>query len=71
MTDSTDQPDPQVPKRGEAAWKAEKQRIAERNDRARKAGKQERQDRERREVEIRLAAERRTDAELARKFDAR
>jgi uncharacterized protein YgiM (DUF1202 family) len=33
---------PKVPKRGEAAWKAMKDGVAERNDAARKAAKQER-----------------------------
>jgi hypothetical protein len=47
----------------EAAWKAEKERIAQRNDEARKVGKKERetQDRERAERR-RMAAARRDEA---------
>jgi hypothetical protein len=33
---------PKVPKRGDAAWKAMKEGVAERNEAARKAAKQER-----------------------------
>jgi hypothetical protein len=52
----------------EAAWKAERERIAQRNDEARKAGKKERetQDRER-EERRRLVEVRRLEA--ARKYD--
>ena len=35
---------PKVPKRGEAAWKAMKEGVAERNEAARRAGKQERKE---------------------------
>jgi hypothetical protein len=35
---------PKVPKRGEAAWKAMKEGVAERNEAARKAAKQERKE---------------------------
>ena len=41
----------------EAAWKAEKDRIALRNDEARKAGKKEREVREREREERRRIAE--------------
>lgn len=57
--------------RGEAAWKAHRQAIAERNDRARAAGKQERQDRERLAAAQRAAHERRTDDALSDKLNAR
>jgi hypothetical protein len=42
MPEPDQQAAPPAAKRGEAAWKAHKERIAERNDQARKAGKQER-----------------------------
>lgn len=47
----------------EAAWKAERERIAQRNDEARKAGKKERETQEReREARRHLAEVRRHDA---------
>jgi hypothetical protein len=47
----------------EAAWKAEKDRIAQRNDEARKAGKKERETQERERAERRrLAAAARDEA---------
>ena len=55
-------------KRGEAAWKAARERVAERNDQARKAGKQRRQAYERQKADARRAAERRqTEQVLARR----
>jgi hypothetical protein len=39
-----DQNGPNVPKRGEAAWKQVKEGVAERNEQAKKAAKQERKD---------------------------
>jgi hypothetical protein len=53
-----------VSKRGEAAWKETKARIAERNDAARKAGKQRREAHELQRKETRQAAERRRMVEL-------
>jgi hypothetical protein len=50
--------------RGEAAWKEVKDRIAERNEKTRKAGKLRRQAHERRRQEARQAAELRRMAEL-------
>jgi hypothetical protein len=50
--------------RGEAAWKAAKERVAERNEQARKSGKQRREAFERQRAEARAAAERRQMAEL-------
>lgn len=38
----SDQEAPRVPKRGEAAWKAVKEGVAERNEQAKKHGQQER-----------------------------
>jgi hypothetical protein len=55
--------------RGEAAWKAHKDRIAARNDAVRKAGKQQREEREREAEAARRAREHRTDAELRRQFE--
>jgi hypothetical protein len=47
----------------EAAWKAEKERIAQRNDETRKAGKKERETQEReREERRRIAEVRRVEA---------
>ena len=39
----SDQQQAPAPKRGEAAWKEERERIADRNAKARKAGKEERE----------------------------
>lgn len=43
--------------RGEAAWKEEKERIAARNDQARKAGKRRRETYEREREDVRRRAE--------------
>ena len=43
----------QKPKRGEAAWKAAKEAVAERNERARKTAKKDRQAHDREMVERR------------------
>lgn len=58
-----DRPSP----RGEAAWKAATQRIAERNQAARKAGKARRGAYERQRDAARRAAEREIDASLVAK----
>jgi hypothetical protein len=50
--------------RGEAAWKEAKERVAERNVQARKAGKQRRESYERERAEALRAAEERRRAEL-------
>jgi hypothetical protein len=52
----------------EAAWKAEKERIAQRNDEARKAGKKERETQEREREQRRRVAEARR-VEAARRTD--
>jgi hypothetical protein len=54
-------------KRGEAAWKETKDRIAERNVQARKAGKQRREAQELQREETRRAAEQRRMIELLNK----
>jgi hypothetical protein len=72
MSDPAPDPDAERAKpRGEAAWKAHLQAIAERNDRARATGKKERREREEHAASQRLAQELRMDAELARKHDPR
>ena len=55
MSDQVEKP----AKRGEAAWKEAKERVAERNAQARKAGKQQRQNYERQKAAERQKAERR------------
>jgi hypothetical protein len=50
--------------RGEAAWKAAKKRVAERNEQARKSGKQRRGALERQRAAVRAASERRQMVEL-------
>ncbi len=71
MTD-TGRDEQQVPAlRGEAGYRAHKQAIAASNDRAKAAGKQQRLEREQREMAKRRADELREDAEFARKLNAR
>jgi hypothetical protein len=69
MSDKEDgqQADKTPAKRGEAAWKADRERIAARNDEARKAGKQRRDDYERQRAEARQAADVRRRAALLKK----
>jgi hypothetical protein len=66
VSDTTDgkQEDRASGKRGEAAWKEDRERIAARNDEARKAGKQRREDYERGRQEARNAADLRRRAAL-------
>jgi hypothetical protein len=65
MSDQTEAEGNQKPsKRGEAAWKEAKERVAERNAKARKAGKQQREAYEREQAEARRRAESRQMAEL-------
>jgi hypothetical protein len=47
---------PKVPKRGEAAWKAMKDGVAERNEAAKKAAKQERKEHLQNADDLRRAA---------------
>lgn len=68
MPDQADQPDERAtPKRGEAAWKEARERIAARNDQARKAGQARRAAYEREKDESRRLLERRQMAELLAK----
>jgi hypothetical protein len=52
--------------RGEAAWKQVREEVAARNERARKAGRQEREAYERQRNEARRAAEARAQARLVK-----
>jgi hypothetical protein len=69
MTDQQEGTPPS--KRGEAAWKEERERIAERNDQARKAGKQTREAYERQRSTSRREAEGRRMAKLLGERPAR
>ncbi len=53
--------------RGEAAWKEARERVAERNQAARKAGKQRRDAYERQRSQARRAADERREAKLLAK----
>jgi hypothetical protein len=53
--------------RGEAAWKAETERIAARNQAARKAGKSRREAYESQRAEVRRASEQRRHSDLVAK----
>ena len=58
MSEPSDQAQPEAPqKRGEAAWKAQKESIAARNDKTRRAGRQAREARENQEAQKRRAEE--------------
>ena len=64
MTEQSDQP----AKRGDAAYRAQKDAIAARNDAARRAGKEHRQEEDRKAIARRQAIERAGDAELRTTF---
>jgi hypothetical protein len=59
MSDQSEEREQPAAKRGEAAWKEARERVADRNDKARKAGKQRRDAYERERGDARRAAERR------------
>jgi hypothetical protein len=64
----SDQDDGQQPaKTGEAAWKEARSRVAEKNDRARKAGKERREAYEEARLQARRAAEARRREELIKR----
>jgi hypothetical protein len=68
MSDEAEQQQEQATgKRGEAAWKEARERVAERNAKARKLGKQRREAYERGRDEARRAAERRQMAEFGKR----
>jgi hypothetical protein len=70
MTDEAQAQQPATTKRGEAAWEEAKERVAERNRQARKAGKQQREAYERQRDQARRAAARRQMAGVLGKRDA-
>lgn len=57
MSDQSENHDRTTSKRGEAAWKAAKEEIAERNRQTQKAGKEERTAYERRVAALRRTAD--------------
>jgi hypothetical protein len=63
-----EQPTPQ--RRAESGWQAHKDRIAARNDAARKAGRAEREKRELAAMAKRRAEERRVDEQLLRSHES-
>jgi hypothetical protein len=71
MSDKDDRQEEAPSRRGEAAWKAEKERVAESNARVRKAGREQREAYERQQTEGRRAAEARQMADLLGKNKAR
>jgi hypothetical protein len=58
-------------RRGEAAWKQERERIAARNDQARKEGKRRREEYERSRQDARREADARRRAQLLKKSGPR
>ena len=71
MSDQVDDGQPVVSKRGEAAWKEAKDRIAERNDQARKMGRQRREEKDRVRIAELREAQRRDLAEAISTHDGR
>ena len=59
MNDQADNQQQPVSKRGEAAWKEAKERVAARNEEARKDGRQRREAKDRQRVQALRSAERR------------
>jgi hypothetical protein len=66
MSDETERPGADTRVRGEAAWKAAKDGVANRNAEARKEGGRQRQEQEDKKAAARRAAELRERAELAK-----
>jgi hypothetical protein len=64
MSDSVDNSAPGPAKRGQAAWKAAKARIADRNDAVRKEGKERRAAYQREKEHRRVAQEQREQVDL-------
>ena len=62
------QPAPETPKRGEAAWRAAKEAVASRNERAYKLGRERRQREYEEFAAQRRAADARERAELAKRI---
>jgi hypothetical protein len=65
--ESKRQPAVEVPKRGDAAWKAAKQAIASRNEQASKVAREKRQARDDKHAAALRAAEKRERAELSKR----
>jgi hypothetical protein len=65
--ESKRQPPAEVPKRGDAAWKAAKQAIANRNEQASKVAREKRQARDDKHAAALRAADKRERAELAKR----
>jgi hypothetical protein len=68
MSDEVEPEDGRSSARGEAAWKEARERVAERNHAARKAGKRRREAYERQREEARRAAERQRHSDLLAKL---
>jgi hypothetical protein len=69
MSDASDsRPATGPPKRGEAAWKAHRDAIASRNDRASRLARARRQEEYQQNLARERAAERRERAELAKRY---
>jgi hypothetical protein len=68
MSDTSNRPQSaETPKRGEAAWRAAKEAIASRNEKASRLARARRQEEYERDVARRVAAERRERADLAKR----
>jgi len=68
MSDSSKrQRPPETPKRGEAAWRAEKEAIASRNEQASRLARARRQKEYEQKAARQVAADRRERAELAKR----
>ena len=67
MTERTDQPEAEAPaKRGEAAWKAQKEGIAARNAQAKRAGRELRDAQDKQRIQEQHAEELRERAAVAK-----
>lgn len=68
MSDTSKRQQPiETPVRGEAAWRAAKEAIASRNEQASKRARARRHEKDERDAAVRVAAERRERAELAKR----
>jgi hypothetical protein len=70
MSDKNKRPQPadETPKRGDAAWRAERDEIASRNERASRRARARRQQEYEQELARRMASEKRERAELAKRW---
>ncbi len=68
MSDTSKRQQPaETPVRGEAAWRAAKEAIASRNEQASKRARARRHEKDERDAALRVAADRRERAELAKR----